>query len=264
VAKSGSRKAYVIITWSKIVKQIKTAAIFIYAALTVPILLAPALPLFIVSLFGMKKPVSWIVYRLAQIWGRSLIAITGCRVTVEGTEHIPRKGSVCFTCNHEGIFDIVLALAYIGRPFGFIAKKELALIPLLNIWILILGGLFIDRKNIRKAVKTINLGIQKIQKGGGMLIFPEGTRSKGRGLLPFRSGAIKLATNSLAPIVPVAISGSSEVFEKDFCLHSAALRLVFCPPIITADMPPDDRRHKLADEVRGIIETTLNRGEKGT
>ena len=90
-----------------------------------------------------------------------------------------------------------------------------------------------------------------------MLIFPEGTRSKGRGLLPFRSGAVKLATNSLAPIVPIAITGSYEVFEKDYRVHAAPVRMVFCPPIDTASMNPEDRRHNLADQVRGIIEQAL-------
>jgi 1-acyl-sn-glycerol-3-phosphate acyltransferase len=201
---------------------------------------------------------SWVVYRAAQYWAKTIIAITGCTLEVEGREHIPPKGGVCFVSNHVGVFDIILALAYIGRPFGFIAKKELLLIPLLNLWIYILGGLFIDRKNIRKAINTINLGIQKIQKGGGMLIFPEGTRSKGRGLLPFKSGAIKLATNSLAPIIPVAISGSYEVFEKHYRVHAAVVRMVFCPPVITADMSPDERRHKLTDQVRDAIEAALN------
>jgi len=237
---------------------LKTILAFSYTVLAAVVLFIFGLPAFILSFLGFKKSMSWVIYRLAQLWARGIIAITGCAMTVEGQEHIPLKGGVCFVSNHVGIFDIILAVAYIGRPFGFIAKKELLLIPLFNIWIFILGGLFIDRKNIRKAIDTINRGIQKIQNGGGMLIFPEGTRSKGRGLLPFRSGAIKLATNSFAPIVPVAISGSYEVFEKNYRVYPAAVRVVFCPPIVTADMSPDERRQKLTDQVRDTIEAALN------
>jgi 1-acyl-sn-glycerol-3-phosphate acyltransferase len=90
-----------------------------------------------------------------------------------------------------------------------------------------------------------------------MLIFPEGTRSKGRGLLPFRSGAVKLAVNSLAPIVPIAVLGSYEVFEKDYRLHAVPVRMVFLPPVETASMSADERRHKLAEQVRGQIEGEL-------
>ena len=237
----------------------RTIAVFLYAASTVAIFLAAGIPAFVLSLLGLKKPMSWIVYRVGQGWARGLIALTGCIMEVEGREHIPAKGGVCFVSNHVGMFDIILALAYIGRPFGFIAKRELLLAPFINIWIYILGGLFIDRKNIRKAIKTMNRGIQKIQRGGGMLIFPEVTRSKGRGLLPFRSGSIKLATQSRAPIVPIAISGSYEVYEKEYRVKPTTVRMIFCPPIATAS--PEGRRSDLAEQVRDAIEAALNRGQ---
>jgi len=239
--------------------RIRTIAGFALTIFTMLGLLVIGLPAFILSFLGLKQPMAWMIYRAAQVWAKLIIAITGCTMTVEGQEHVPLKGGVCLVSNHSGIFDIVLALAYIGRPFGFIAKRELALIPFLNLWVYILGGLFIDRKNIRKAIKTINYGIGKIQKGGGMLIFPEGTRSKGRGLLPFRSGAIKLATNSLTPIVPIAISGSYEVFEKEYRVNPTAVRVIFCPPIYTADMSPEDRRFKLVEQVRDSIGAALAR-----
>jgi len=236
---------------------VKTLSVFVVTALAMVLLLILGLPAFVLSFLGLRKPMTWLVYRLAQGWARGLILLTGCTMEVEGREHIPPKGSVCIVSNHVGIFDIILALAYIGRPFGFIAKKELLLIPLLNVWIYILGGLFIDRNNIRKAINTIKLGIEKIQKGDGMLIFPEGTRSKGRGLLPFKSGAIKLATHSSAVIVPVAITGSYEVFEKNKRVNAASVRVVFCPPIVTADMNPEDRRKNLSEQVRSKIEAAL-------
>ncbi|MDR2575619.1 MAG: 1-acyl-sn-glycerol-3-phosphate acyltransferase [Treponema sp.] len=210
------------------------------------------------SVLGLKKPMSWIIYKIAQMWARILILVTGCAMDVKGRENIPAKGGVCFVSNHVGIFDIILALAYAGRPFGFIAKKELLYLPFFNIWIYMLGGLFIDRVSIRKAKKTIDQGIEKLQKGWSMLIFPEGTRSKGQGLLPFRSGAIKLATNSFAPIVPIAIAGSYEVFEKDYRVHGVPVKMVFCPVINTSELSGEERRHSLPDQVRSVIEAALS------
>jgi 1-acyl-sn-glycerol-3-phosphate acyltransferase len=212
----------------------------------------------VLSLLGLKKPMSWVVYMIAQIWARIIILVTGCAMDVKGRENIPPKGGVCFVSNHVGIFDIILALAYAGRPFGFIAKKELLFLPFIDVWIYMLGGLFIDRVNIRKAKRTIDHGIEKLQKGWSMLIFPEGTRSKGHGLLPFRSGAIKLATNSIVPIVPIAIAGSYEVFEKDYRVHGVPIRMVFCPAINTSELSAEDRRHLLPDQVRSIIEAALS------
>ena len=239
--------------------MIMAKTIFAFAVTIVTIILFTpfGLLLFSLSFTGLRKPISWLTYKIAQVWARIIIFITGCSMEVVGMEHIPKSGGVCFVSNHVGLFDIVLALAYTGRPFGFIAKKELVFVPFINIWIYILGGLLIDRKNIRNAIKTINRGIHKIQNGGSMLIFPEGTRSKGRGLLPFRSGAVKLATHSFAPIVPIAITGSYEVFEKNYRVNAVPVRVVFCPPIITAEMSPEERRNKLADHVREIIEAAL-------
>jgi len=237
--------------------MIKTIVAFVFTFITMLTCIPFGFPAYLLGFLGLRKPMTWVVYWVAQFWARGVIFISGCSMTVEGRENIPKENGICFVSNHVGIFDIILALAYIGKPFGFISKKELLYLPFFNIWIYILGGLFIDRKNIRKAVKTINLGIKKLQNGSNMLVFPEGTRSKGRGLLPFRSGAIKLATNSLAPIVPIAIEGSYNVLEIDWRVHSVPVRIVFCPPIITADMSADERRHKLADDVRVIIEETL-------
>ena len=236
---------------------LKTISAFAVTILTLIFVTPFGLLFLVLSFLGLKKAMSWPTYRIAQGWGRILIFITGCTLKVEGKENIPASGSVCFVSNHVGIFDIILALAHTGRPFGFIAKKELLRVPFINLWIYMLGGLFIDRKNIRKAIKTINLGIERLQNGLSMLVFPEGTRSKGQGLLPFRSGAVKLATNSLAPIVPIAIEGSYDVFEIDNRVHAAKVRMVFCPAINTAEMSPDDRRHHLADNVRSIIEAAL-------
>ncbi|MCL2233486.1 MAG: 1-acyl-sn-glycerol-3-phosphate acyltransferase, partial [Treponema sp.] len=72
-------------------------------------------------------------------------------------------------------------------------------------------------------------------------------------------GAIKLATNSLTPIVPIAISGSYEVFEKEYRVNPTAVRVIFCPPIYTADMSPEDRRFKLVEQVRDSIGAALAR-----
>jgi 1-acyl-sn-glycerol-3-phosphate acyltransferase len=236
---------------------VKTLLAFAFTLFTLLFLIPFGFLAFLLSFLGMETPMSWFIYKIAQIWSKGIIFVTGCSMEVKGQEHIPRKGGVCFVSNHVGIFDIILALAYIGRPFGFIAKKELSYIPFLNVWIYILGGFFIDRGNIRNSIKTIDLGIQKLKKGKGMLIFPEGTRSKGQGLLPFRPGALKLATQSLVPIVPMAISGSYDVFEKDHRVHAAPVRLTFCPPLITAGTGQDERRKQLAERVCSIIQVAL-------
>ena len=199
-----------------------------------------------------------IIYRLAQGWALSLFPVSGCEITVSGRENIPKKGGVCFVSNHCGFFDIALLLAYCGRPFGFVAKKELIYVPFVNLWIFMLGGLFIDRKNVKQAIKTINKGIKKIKTGGSMIIFPEGTRSKGRGLLPFHSGSLKLATQANAVIVPVAIDGSYEVFEKNKRVIASPVKISFLNSIDTSSLSAEEKKQVLSDRVFNLIKNELN------
>jgi 1-acyl-sn-glycerol-3-phosphate acyltransferase len=236
---------------------LKTAALFVFVGFTMILLIPIGTVVFLFSILGFQKSMAAMMYKVAQFWARTLIKLVGCPVTVTGREHIPKKEGICFVSNHSSIFDIVLLLAYAGRPIGFVAKKELSLIPLLNIWILLIGGLYIDRNSPRKAVKSIRAGVERIKAGGSMIIFPEGHRSKGRGLLPFRSGAFKLATLSGAPLVPVAITGSYDVFEKTYRVLAHPVRVVFHEPVYTADIPVMDRRAVLSERVRAVIADAL-------
>jgi 1-acyl-sn-glycerol-3-phosphate acyltransferase len=203
----------------------------------------------------LKKAALFFMYKVAQTWAKCVMLSTGCSLTVSGRENIIKKDSLCFVSNHSGLFDIVLLLISTGRPFGFIAKKELALVPLVNIWILLLGGFFIDRKNPRKALKTINKGVKNIQNGNAMLIFPEGTRSKGRGLLPFRAGSFKLAIRSNAQIIPVAITGSYDIFEKNYIVNPCAVSISFGPAVDSSKV----EKQILADTMHAIIDEMLTK-----
>jgi len=208
-------------------------------------------------LIGFRKPMKHLISLFAKWWSLSIIFIARCKVTVTGRENIIKKSGVCFVSNHCGFFDIILLLAYCGRPFGFVAKKELLLVPFLNIWIFLLGGLFIDRSSIKKAIQTINKGVQRIKSGGGMLIFPEGHRSKGRGLLPFHPGSLKLATSAEAPIIPVAIEGSYEIFEKNNRVVKTAVKISFLKTIETANLPKEERKQVLCDRIYAAIKEEL-------
>ncbi|MDR3325224.1 MAG: 1-acyl-sn-glycerol-3-phosphate acyltransferase [Spirochaetaceae bacterium] len=203
-------------------------------------------------------------YKIGQGWAKTLIFLIGSSPCVVGRENIPKKGGVCFVSNHAGVYDIVLLLAYAGRPFGFIAKRELSFIPFLNVWIPILGGLFIDRKNPRKALATINEGVRNIQNGGSMLIFPEGTRSRGQGLLPFRAGAFKLALRSGMPALPVAISGTYESFERQGLFVRCPVTISFGKPIAAGAEGAEGERGGLAAAAYDAIALMLGDCRRAT
>jgi 1-acyl-sn-glycerol-3-phosphate acyltransferase len=237
--------------------MLKTILIFFVVGLAMVLLVPFGALIFLFGFFGTRKFLTYLIYRIAQGWSRMLIALTGCKLTVTGREHIPRRGGLCIVSNHGSIFDILLHLAYVGRPFGFIAKKELRAVPFLNLWIFLLGGLFIDRKNIRRAVKTINEGVERIKAGGIMIIFPEGTRSKGQGLLPFHPGSLKLAAHSLAPVIPAAISGSYNVFERNYRVNAVPVTVAYGALVATDRLPAEGRTRHLSDMAREVIRAAL-------
>jgi 1-acyl-sn-glycerol-3-phosphate acyltransferase len=197
---------------------------------------------------------------LVKYASKFIIFCAGCTLTVHGIENLPPKDNgktgVCFICNHSGIADILLLFAAVDRPFGFIAKKEILLVPFINLLLVLLGGLFIDRNNPRKSLIALKTGIIKIKKGFSIAIFPEGTRSRGRGLLPFKSGSFQLALESGADIVPVALSGSYELFEKTRWIIPTPLHISFGQVIKTRPKNEDGRRF-YSDHAHTEIENLL-------
>jgi 1-acyl-sn-glycerol-3-phosphate acyltransferase len=202
---------------------------------------------------GLRAQTQAVLHFIGRWWARLVIAGIGVKVTVVGQDRIPREGGVCFVGNHPGDFDTILALAYIGRPFGFTAKKEVLFYPFMNLFVWLLGGLFIDRGNPRNALKSLKKGAQRIQAGFSMIIFPEGTRNRGGPMLPFKSGALKLASFAGAPIVPVSILGSHCVWEEHHRIRAASIKLTFSHPIPTAGLSGDQKR-LLADQVLAAIQ----------
>ena len=238
-------------------KYIKQVFIFVSLTLIAIAFVIIALPIKLLCLVGLCKLSASILNRVAGWWAHVIIFMSRSTVHVHGWENIPRTGPVCFVSNHSGIFDIVLCLTVIKRPFGFIAKKELAWIPFLNMWIIFLGGLFIERENPRKALKTLSIAAARIKKGNAMIIFPEGTRSKGRGILPFKPGAMKLAVESGALIVPIAISGSYEVFEKTGFICKSNVFISFGKTIDQSTLPREHKRQTLAETSQAAVEELL-------
>jgi 1-acyl-sn-glycerol-3-phosphate acyltransferase len=98
---------------------------------------------------------------------------------------------------------------------------------------------------------------KNLKRGGSMLVFPEGTRSRGRGLLPFKRGAFRIVTRSLVPVVPVAITGSYEIFEKDKAFLKCPVSISFGKPIYFENEA--DAKARVLDETHKAIEDMLSR-----
>ena len=89
-------------------------------------------------------------------------------------------------------------------------------------------------------------GIEKVKAGISICIFPEGTRSKSEDeteLLPFKEGSMKMASKTGCPIIPMAITGSADIFENHFpWIRSADVRLVYGEPIYPGELSKEDQK----------------------
>ncbi len=193
-----------------------------------------------------------------------VIKAAGTSVTVIGEENIPKDVPVLFICNHRSFFDILLTYVRVPDLCGYVAKYEMIHVPLLSNWMRNLHCLFLDRDDLKQGMKTILDAIDEIEKGISVCIFPEGTRNRGDELelLPFHEGSFRIATKTGCPVVPVALSNTSAMWEDHLPrVKSCHITIEYCKPIDTRQLTPEEKKH-LGAYTQGIIAETLRKNKK--
>lgn len=184
--------------------------------------------------------------RMVQWAFRCISAISGVRLTVIGEGLVPTDEPVLYIGNHRSYFDIVLSYARCPRVTGYIAKDSMLKIPLLSTWMRRLNCLFINREDIKESLKTILAGIENVKNGISMCIYPEGTRAQGTDeldMLPFKEGSLKIAEKTGCKIVPMAMTGSADIFEKHVpFIRKANVILEYGAPIDVAALSKEDKK----------------------
>lgn len=211
---------------------------------------------YILKKINIKKSRSF-SYKLVRFYCTGILKLAGTKIKVNGAENIP-DGPVLFIGNHSSYLDIPLGFYKIKeKELVFISKIEMKKVPLISTWLSLIGSLYLDRDNIKEGLKTILQGIEELKNGYSVFVFPEGTRSKDGKLLPFKEGTMKLAEKSGAPIVPVVITNSSTIFEKQApWVKKAHVTMTFAKPIYTKDLTGDDKKFT-ARYVQTIMEGIL-------
>ena len=190
---------------------------------------------------------------------RVVIFFTGVKAEVIGEENVPKDEPVLYILNHNSFFDIICTYSRVPRLTGYIAKKEMLKFLTLTWWMKLLHCEFLDRKDLRKGMKTINDSAENIKNGISMAIFPEGTRNKSEEpMLPFHAGSFKIAEKSNCKIVPVVLNNTSAIFEDHLpLLKKTKIRIEYLPPVDVSVLDRDERK-ALPDKIRDMmIETYL-------
>lgn len=197
------------------------------------------------------------VHKVSQKWMLDNIRRSGSKVEVCGTEHLPKNCNVVFISNHQGNFDIPLLMGYIDIPKGFIAKVEAKKIPIVVKWMELIHCVFMDRSTLKGSAGAIIEGIKVLKAGHSLVIFPEGTRSKGDHMGEFKSASFKLATKPGIPIVPITIDGSYKIMEQHHNKIKPAQVKITIHPIIETKGLDKETLEALPHQVERIIASVL-------
>lgn len=198
-----------------------------------------------------------IVTREVGKWARFVIRLAGGTVMVHGLENVPRNTPVVFIGNHQSYLDIPILLGFIDVKKAFIAKIELLSIPGLAGWMKLMQCTFLDRKNMRQSVRAMREAVQTVRDGHPLVIFPEGTRSRGNTVGEFKAGSFKLALQAGVPIVPFTLDGSWRLFEEKGKIQNSHVRLTIHPPIPTADLSREEAA-ALPAKVRDVVISAMD------
>ena len=136
-----------------------------------------------------------------QWWATKMLRTMGIALRVEGT---PRAGGTLMVLNHVSWLDIMAVHAVCPRA-RFVSKADVRQWPLVSRLVDAAGTLYLERERKRDALRVVHLMASALTAGEMVAVFPEGTTSDGRALLPFHANLLQAAIATGTPVQPVAL-----------------------------------------------------------
>ena len=136
-----------------------------------------------------------------QAWARGMLDVLGIGLQLHGEP--PSHGPVLLVANHISWLDILVMHA--ARHCRFVSKSEVRRWPLIGTLATAAGTLYIERESRRDALRVVHHMAERLRAGEILAVFPEGTTSDGKTLLPFHANLIQAAVTADAPAQPVAL-----------------------------------------------------------
>ena len=206
-------------------------------------------------------PALYLTGRIDLLWQLSLWAartgyrLAGIRVRAVGREQLEPGRAYLFMANHTSNLDPPVITSLLGRRIAIIAKQELFKIPLFGYAMRKASFVAVNRADRRSAVESVGNAVHVLQSGLGMMVFPEGTRSRDGRLLPFKKGPFHLAMEAGVPVAPITVVGSHRAWPKGSAkLRAGEIVVYFHQPI---DPRRFKRREELMAAVRAAIQSAL-------
>jgi len=230
-------------------------AIILFLIALIVLTIVGVIPALLLRLFGLKRAKNWWMHIFAVLYSKFIIWILHLDVHLSGNVDLCRKkGRYCFIANHTSFVDIPVIVGALKIWGGFICKKELKAVPLVNLWIFAMNSVYIFRSDIKASKKSLEKGAAKITAGIPMCVFPEGTRSKTGNIAPFKGGSFRMATKSEATVIPITIVGVRQSLEaKTTCFKKLPCYVHVGEPV---DFKGLDRNQRI--DAQDKIEKEIN------
>lgn len=175
-----------------------------------------------------------LLWRILHVLFR-LVCHSWLRIAAAGLRNIDNSRGGLFLINHQSFLDPLLVAVLLRRPVAYLARDSLFRVPLIG-WILRSTYVIpISREAVRGG--SIRMAVERLDQGFLVGLFPEGTRSSGSNVQPFRAGFLALANRTSQPIYPVGIAGADRAMPRgSWFVRPARIRVVYGRPFSAADL----------------------------
>lgn len=193
-----------------------------------------------------------------EAWSHKLLEDADITLSVDGLENAPDAEAFVVMSNHQSLYDVPVMFQALKRRVRMVAKAELFKIPGWGRAMRLAGMVEVNRSDRAQAIASLDSAKNALAQGTNIWIAPEGTRGPGgKSLLPFKKGGFYMATTAGARILPLSISGTSQVLAA----HGRSVTLGVSvhvrvhPPIATKDyaQPDGAASDELIEAVRSAI-----------
>ncbi len=179
------------------------------------------------------------------------LRVLGMKLHVEGGERLTNLHSCVVVANHQDNLDLFVHGAVVPRRTVSVGKKSLKYLPIFGQVYWLAGNIMIDRSKSQQSIDVMSQVTDAIRHHDTSIwVFPEGTRSRGRGLLPFKKGAFYMALQAQVPIIPICANNYCQQMDLNRW-HSADVHVSVLEAIETKGLD--------ASDVDGLINTTRER-----
>jgi 1-acyl-sn-glycerol-3-phosphate acyltransferase len=189
------------------------------------------------------------VYLAGQFYS-TMVKIVGLKIELRVSDKVNTEQNYVFVANHQNSYDILTICKAALPGVVTVGKKSIKWIPIFGVIYWLSANIMIDRKNTGSARNTLDETLSKMnEKKLSIWFFPEGTRSYGRGLLTFKTGAFRLALAAKKAVVPVCASEMHDKVKFNRWNNGTVIIEIMDP----VELPEEMNAKQLAQHVHSIM-----------